>query len=165
MVVSKTERQPLCAFAISFVAIAAAWNHHHDVFQYVTSMDPRLRTPNTLWLPTIILNPFATRLLTSRGHETIAVQALRFGFYSLLQALGAASLIAILHHVLSHAQAPGMPPRVASRTNWGSFAIMIGFGLSILVFFATTNAWALWFVAPPLARQVYQFRHRDGRTP
>ena len=90
------------AFAISFLTIASAWNRHHDVFRYATSMDSRLRTLNTAWLLMIILNPFATRLLTSKGHETVAVHAFRFGFYSLLQALGAAFMMALVRHMLSH---------------------------------------------------------------
>ena len=69
------------AFAISFLAIAAAWNHHHDLFRYARSMDSRLRTLNMAWLLTIVLNPFATRLLTSQGHQPLGVHALRFGFY------------------------------------------------------------------------------------
>jgi uncharacterized membrane protein len=153
------------AFAISFLAIATAWAHHHDVFRYVMDMDSRLRTLNIAWLLTIILNPFATRLLTSRGHETVAVHALRFGFYSLVQALSAASLMAVLHHALSHGQARGMPPRVASATNWGSLSLMVGFGLSIPVFFVTTYAWALWFIGPPLVGQVHLFWRRDRRAP
>ena len=28
------------AFVISFVAIAASWNHHHDMFRYAEKMDP-----------------------------------------------------------------------------------------------------------------------------
>jgi uncharacterized membrane protein len=91
---------------------AAAWNHHHDLFRYTRSMDPRLRQLNTAWLLTIILNPFATRLLTSRAQETIAVHAFRFGFYSLLQVAGSALLIALLRHMLSAGQAPGMPRQV-----------------------------------------------------
>jgi hypothetical protein len=55
------------AFAISFVAIAAAWDHHHDIFRYAQSMDSRVRTLNMAWLLTIVLNPFATKLLTSQG--------------------------------------------------------------------------------------------------
>src|SRR5581483_2257055 len=46
------------AFLISFVAIAAAWNSHHDIFRYVRRVDTRVRTLNTAWLLTIILTPF-----------------------------------------------------------------------------------------------------------
>ena len=56
------------AFLISFFAIAAAWRDHHDIFKYVRRVDTRLRTFNTFWLLMIVLNPFATKLLTAPGH-------------------------------------------------------------------------------------------------
>jgi hypothetical protein len=55
------------AFLISFSAIAAAWSHHHDIFQYARRMDSRLKTLNTAWLFMIILNPFAAKPLASQG--------------------------------------------------------------------------------------------------
>jgi uncharacterized membrane protein len=153
------------AFSISFLAIAAAWAHHGDIFRYLISMDPRLRTLNTVWLLTIVLNPFATRLLTSHGHETIAVHAFRFGFYSLLEAATSASLLAVLHHMRGTGEAPALPPKVASGTTWGSAGLIIGFGLSIPVFFATTYAWALWFLGPFFVAQVYRLRGQDRHKP
>jgi uncharacterized membrane protein len=57
------------AFLISFVVIAAAWGTHNDVFWHARQADPRLRTLNMAWLLTIILVPFATRLLTARGRR------------------------------------------------------------------------------------------------
>ena len=130
------------AFAISFVAIAAAWDHHHDIFRYARSMDTRLRTLNTVWLLTIVLNPFATRLLTSQGHQSLDVHALRFGFYSLVQTVSAAAFLAVLHHMVTRKQAPGMPAAVSSATSWQSVGLLVGFGLSVPVFFATTYGWA-----------------------
>ena len=38
------------AFLISFLAIAAAWNSHHDIFRYVRRVDTRVRTLNMTWL-------------------------------------------------------------------------------------------------------------------
>jgi uncharacterized membrane protein len=150
------------AFAISFVAIAAAWDHHHDIFRYVRSMDTRLRTLNTVWLLTIVLNPFATRLLTSQGHQSLDVHALRFGFYSLVQTLSAAAFLGVLHHMVTRKQAPGMPAAVSSATSWQSVGLLVGFGLSVPVFFATTYGWALWFAGPLTAQQVYRARNRAG---
>ena len=146
------------AFAISFVAIAAAWSHHHDIFRYAQSMDARLRTLNTGWLLAIILNPFATKLLTSQGHESLGVHALRFGFYSLVQALSAGAFLAVLHHMVSHKQAPGMPASVVTTTTGQSVGLLVGFGLSIPVFFATTYGWAVWFAGPLVVQQVYRPR-------
>jgi uncharacterized membrane protein len=149
------------AFAISFVAIAAAWNHHHDIFRYARSMDSRLRSLNTAWLLTIVLNPFATKLLTGHGHRSLGVHALRFGFYSLVQALSSGVLLALLHHMVSRNQAPGMPTSVVTSTTWESIGLLIGFGLSIPVFFATTYGWALWFAGPLVVHRVHRARDRN----
>ena len=80
------------AFLISFFAIAAAWRDHHDIFKYVRRVDSRLRTLNTFWLLMIVLNPFATKLLTAPGHPDLHTHALRFGFYALLQVLESATV-------------------------------------------------------------------------
>ena len=153
------------AFAISFVAIAAAWDHHHDIFRYAQSMDSGLRTLNIAWLLTIILNPFATKLLTSQGHQSLGVHALRFGFYSLVQALSSAAFLAVLHHMVTRKQAPGVPASVVASTTWQAVGLLVGFGLSIPVFFATTYGWALWFAGPRVVQQVYRARARAGAKP
>jgi hypothetical protein len=117
---------------------------------------------NTVWLLTIVLNPFATRLLTSQGHQSLGVHALRFGFYSLVQTVSAAAFLAALHHMVTRQQAPGMPAAVSSATSWQSVGLLVGFGLSIPVFFATTYGWAVWFAGPLVAQQVYRARNRAG---
>ena len=125
------------AFLISFPVIAAAWSHHHDIFRYAMRMDARLRTLNTAWLFIIILIPFATKLLTSQGNKNLYVHALRFGFYSLLQALASVVLLAMLRHMVSHDQAPGIAEPVIIGNAWQAYGLLVGFGLSIPVFFVT----------------------------
>lgn len=153
------------AFLISFAAIAAAWSHHHDIFRYTRRMDPRLRSMNTIWLMMIVLNPFATRMLTSQSNHSLSVHAVRFGFYALLQALVSLMMIAMLRHMLSRDQAPGIPESVANDTGWQSYGLVLGFGISVPVFFATSYAWVLWIAVPLIVRRVYQFRHRHQRDP
>ena len=50
-----------------------------------------------------------------------------------------------------------------------SFNLMLGFGLSIPVFFATPYAWVLWIVVPLLMLQWRRLRRRrraaSGRQP
>ena len=151
------------AFLISFVVIAAAWGNHHDVFRYARRADPRLRTFNMAWLLTIVLTPFATRLLTASGHSTLDAHALRFGFHALLQVLGSGALLAMLRHMVARGQMPGAPRPVVTGTARNCYAFMAGFGVSIPLFFVTTGAWLLWFIVPPLAGQVSRLRSRDGR--
>jgi uncharacterized membrane protein len=151
------------AFLISFVVIAAAWGNHHDLFSYTRRADPRLRVLNMAWLLTIVLNPFATRMLTARGHPDLDVHALRFGFYALLQVLQYGALLALLRHMVSAGLAPGAPRPVVTGTARRCYVLMASFGLSIPLFFVTTYAWLLWFIAPPLAGQVRRFERRRGR--
>jgi uncharacterized membrane protein len=153
------------AFLISFAVIAAAWNDHHDLFRYTRRTDSRLRTLNMAWLLTIVLNPFATRMLTAIGHPTLGAHALRFGFYALLQVLESAVFLAMLRHMVAHGQVPGAPQSVMAKLTVESYVLMAGFGLSIPVFFATTYAWALWFAIPLLVGQARRLRRRNRGSP
>jgi uncharacterized membrane protein len=148
------------AFLISFFAISAAWRDHHDIFKYVRRTDSRLRTLNTFWLLMIVLNPFATKLLTAPGHPDLDTHALRFGFYALLQVLESATVFAMLAHMLSHGLAPRAPRATAIDIARQSFNLILGFGLSIPVFFVTTNAWIMWIVVPLLVSRWSHSRRR-----
>ena len=147
------------AFMISFVVIAAAWSDHHDLFRYVERTDARLRLLNMGWLLSIVLNPFATKLLV--GGQTLNTHALRFGFYALLQVLESGTLYAMLRRLTTRRLA-ALPPPVAEGMAWKSRGLMLGFGLSIPVFFATIYAWVLWIAVPLLAAQL---RRRQRRNP
>ena len=148
------------AFLISFFVIAAAWGDHHGIFRYLRRVDTRLRTINTFWLLMIVLNPFATRLLTTSGAETLQVHALRYGFYALLQVLAAAAMFAALTHMVSHQLALDLPQGVAIDLARQSYNIILGFGLSIPVFFVTANAWVMWIVVPLLVSRWRHIRRR-----
>jgi uncharacterized membrane protein len=127
-------------------------------------VDSRLRTINTFWLLMIVLNPFATRLLTVSGAETLQVHALRFSFYALLQVLASAAMFAALTHMVSHQLAPDLPQGVAIDLARQSYNIILGFGLSIPVFFVWSNAWIMWIVVPlAVSRWRHRVRHRQSR--
>ncbi len=151
------------AFLISFVVIASAWSDHHDLFRYVMRADSRLRVLDSVWLATIILNPFATKLLFVSG-QTTDTSALRFAFYALLQILESAMVYAMLRHLISHRLAD-IPPKVAEKQADDSRDLITGFALSIPVFFVTVYAWVLWFLVPQLVTQVRQRSTRKDRTP
>ncbi|MDI5962317.1 TMEM175 family protein [Streptantibioticus silvisoli] len=143
------------AFLISFAVIAASWSQHHRVFSTVKLVDPRVRLINLFWLLMIVLNPFATKLLTTEGHGTVATHALRFGFYSLLQVLASGALIAMSRHLAAHHLLdPGSPAPSTTLRGERLYGTVLGFGLSIPVFFATTYAWVLWIVVPLLAERL-----------
>jgi uncharacterized membrane protein len=148
------------AFLISFSVIAAVWNDHHDLFRYVNGVDARVRLYNTYWLLTIVLNPFATDMLVASG-QSLGTHALRFGFYALLQVLESAAMYAMVRHMVSDGLID-LPPDRARRVMRGSTRLMIGFALSIPVFWLTTYGWILWFLGPILA---YRTSHRHQPDP
>ena len=60
--------------------------------------------------------------------------------------------------------------RAGAESGWESYGTMLGFGLSIPVFFATTYGWVLWIVMPILVARVDRLRRRgtvssDGAGP
>ena len=149
------------SFLVSFVTIAAAWKQHHDVFKYANRTDARLRNLNMVWLLTIVLVPFATKLLTGYEHHAVGVHALRWGFYALLQTVAAAMLLAIKRRMASHdLEAEEAARRAAAGPGWVSYGTMLGFGLSIPVFFATTYGWVLWWAVPLLFARLDRLRRR-----
>ena len=150
------------AFLVSFITIAASWGDHHDAFKHIRRADARLRALNMFWLLTIIVVPFATKLLTVNGHDDLTVHAFRWGFYALVQVLTSAALFAMVRHMLSHdLQEPGTERRDGGAADWRTYGSMLGFGLSIPVFFVTTYGWVLWIVVPLLGRRLS--RRRRGR--
>jgi uncharacterized membrane protein len=149
------------AFLISFVVIAAAWRRYHGVFQYIARIDPWVRNYNVIWLLVIVLTPFATRLLTTPGQSSAGPHALQFGFYALLQVVSSAALLLTVHHVTAHdLQASDTPPLTQTHSDWESYGVMLGFGLSIPLFFVTTNAWVIWIIVPLLVGQLGSRRRR-----
>src|ERR1700730_9134627 len=77
------------AFLISFLVIGAHWNGHHVMFRYVTSLGGGLSGLSMVWLLTLVVTPFATKVLTRAGAFQV-----RFIFYASLQA--AAGLVFLL---------------------------------------------------------------------
>jgi uncharacterized membrane protein len=149
------------AFLISFLVIAAAWFDHHDLFRYVHGTDGRLKVLNMWWLFCIVVTPFATKLLIA-GQQSLTVHALRWGFYALLQVLESGMVYAMLRHMIARGLADPPRPVVASMT-WKYASVILGFGLSIPVFFVVTEGWLLWALGPVLAGLLRRRRHRSHR--
>jgi hypothetical protein len=84
----------------------------------------------------------------------------------LLQTLGSAVFLAMARHVVSHhLEVADTPPGVSTDTSWQSGAQVVGFGLSIPVFFLTPYAWVLWFAVPLLAGRLRRSRRRNRTAP
>ena len=154
------------AFLISFVVIAAAWRRYHSVFRYIERVDAQIRNYNVLWLLMIILNPFATRLLTTHGTGSAGPRTVQFGFYALLQVLSSAALLLTVHHVAAHdLQGPDTPSLTETQNDWESYGVMAGFAISIPLFLVTADAWVLWIVTPMLVGQIGERRRRRSGRP
>jgi uncharacterized membrane protein len=52
-------------------------------------------------------------------------------------------------------------PVPSGTTTWQGIGVIVGFGLSIPVFFATTYGWLLWIAGPVVVGEVS--RRRTGR--
>jgi uncharacterized membrane protein len=153
-------------FLVSFIAIAAAWSDHHDAFRHIRRADTRLRNLNMIWLLMIILIPTATKLLSGNAHESLVVNAFEWSFYALVQVVISAALFAMVRHMISHhLQEPGTEGRDRSASDWRTYGPMLGFGLSIPVFFVTPYAWVLWIVFPLLVRQLRRRQRRHQPRP
>ncbi|GAA1073578.1 TMEM175 family protein [Kitasatospora arboriphila] len=150
------------AFLISFAVIGAAWGQHNRAFRYTERADDRLRALNAGWLLTIVLNPFATKLLTTEGDDTDTV-GLRFGFYALLQCLAHASVIAMERRMTTRQlRDRDVPPELVAAGDPVLYGLLLGFGLSVPLFFATQYAWILWIVVPVGAGQLSRYRARTA---
>jgi hypothetical protein len=120
-----------------------------------------MRTYHLAWLLMIILIPFATKLLFAGSDDILAVHALHWGFYALLQVVESVALLAMVRHLVScDYLEPNTPSQVVSSVAGQSWALILGFGLSIPVFFATPNAWVLWIIGPLLVRRARSIHHR-----
>ena len=78
--------------------------------------------------------------------------------------LESAIIFAMLAHMMSHELAPGAPRRVVTDIARQSYNLILGFGLSIPVFFVTTYAWVMWIVVP-LFVSWWRRLHRRNRGP
>jgi uncharacterized membrane protein len=151
------------AFLLSFLVIASAWSGHLDVFDRTRRVDRRLRQLDMVWLLMIVLIPFATRLLAATGNPTVVAQALRFGFYALVQAIQSGILLVMLRYATSRGLSRDVPKEIVTRVTRQSLSLMLSFGVSVPVFFATPFAWVLWLTVPAVVDQWYRRRPRLGR--
>jgi uncharacterized membrane protein len=143
------------AFLISFWVIAGAWIQHHRVFRHLERSDSHIVTYNMVWLLTIVLIPFATKMLTSQGHDDLDTHAVQFGFYALLEVVAYAMFLALAHRMVSRGlQARETPVSLLSEARAGCYGVLLGFGLSIPLFFVTRWAWVVWVVGPVLVNRL-----------
>jgi uncharacterized membrane protein len=139
---------------ISFFVIGNHWMVHRATFRYVRRVNHAVNLLNLVWLLTMVLTPFAARLLS--GHGAFGV---RFGFYALVQAIAVASLLQI-RRLLSrqHLLAGNAPAAARNADNLSGYVILGLFLVSIPIGFVTQWAYACWAAAPvvtPWVRRLF----------
>jgi uncharacterized membrane protein len=140
--------QEYLAFLISFMVIGIEWQGHHRTFARVRGLAGRLVGYNLLWLLTIVVTPFATKVLTADG----AFEA-RFTTYASVQALsGLFFLLMTIEMTRYRLRDPSVPRQAVLDTYVRVLAMALAFGLSIPVCFLTHWAYACWALMPLLAR-------------
>jgi hypothetical protein len=68
----------------------------------------------------------------------------------------------LLRHLASRGQAPATPAASVAGLTWQSYGQILGFGLSIPVFFVWKSAWLLWIVVPLVFDRVTRRRRRTA---
>jgi uncharacterized membrane protein len=153
------------AFLVSFVVVAVAWRNHKRMSILVTRADSTFETLNFVWLLTVVLMPFAAKLLTLHRHSPLVVHACCFGFYSLVQAAASGVLIVMLQHAGRKGRLEVGSERQVSMLQRTCLGFSAGFGLSIPFFFVTNDAWVLWIAVPFVLGMVLKFeRARMSRN-
>jgi uncharacterized membrane protein len=143
------------AFLTSFLIISVAWSQHRRVWGSAARADHRMQTINMLWLLTIILVPFATQVLRPNGPQSLTTHAYRFGFYALVEVVSNTAILLIARRIVSQQlYRPGVVTADVVASYWPCYGVIVGFGLSIPIFFATRFGWVLWIVGPVLVAQV-----------
>jgi uncharacterized membrane protein len=149
------------AFLISFVVIAGHWRSHHKLFRSVTRLDTRIITLNLGWLLTIILTPFATRVLSDIGPYS-------FSFYALVQVGTTLTFLFMVRHIRRYrllsaeAQRRGL-----DHDDLQLLGVAAIFAISMPLSFVIGNwAFACWALASQSARlfsrQVQRRRPASG---
>jgi uncharacterized membrane protein len=139
------------AFLISFVVIANSWFAHHWLYRYVERVHRRVAGINMFWLLTVVVTPFATRVLV--GDATAFPMA--FTLYAGIQAAAQFTFVALILTIRhDHLTAAEVPPGVFNRGIARSLSMAIVFLISIPIAYRTHWAFALWALNGYLARMI-----------
>ncbi|HKT02863.1 MAG TPA: TMEM175 family protein [Rugosimonospora sp.] len=145
------------AFLISFAVVAMHWLAHQRLFRYATGLVGPVIQCNLVWLLTIVVMPFTTKLLTS---EAGGFQV-QFTVYAADQALaGLFLLLAFSGLRRSGLLRANTPPRIVTDTMEWMASVIVMFALSIPIAFVTRWASACWVLLPVVRMGVRFVRRR-----
>ena len=143
------------AFLISFLVIAQYWRAHHELYRYVTDAPPRVVTLTIYWLLTVVVTPYATRVLYGGQDISHSDFPWRFSFYALVQAVAALTFVLAQRYLeRERLLAPETPPDLLQLARVRHVVLMALFGVSIpLAFWVHAWAFLAWSLIP-MARRV-----------
>ncbi|HEY6742669.1 MAG TPA: TMEM175 family protein [Lapillicoccus sp.] len=155
------------AFLISFFVIAQYWRGHHRVYRYVTDAPPRLVSLNIFWLLTVVVTPYATRVIYGGEDISHGDFPWRFGFYALVQAFAALTFFLAQRYLEREGLlAAETPPDLLQRGRIRNLVLMTVFGVSIPLAFVIHGwafvAWSLIPVAIVTTTTVVRRRHLEA---
>jgi uncharacterized membrane protein len=141
------------SFLISFAVIGGHWMVHHRRFTALRGVTAWLMRWNMLWLLTIVLTPFATRVIVGEG-----AFAPRFALYAAVQVLASGFLLLALAEI----DRRHLAARPVDRDRYLRLALVtVLFLLSIPVaFLAGRLAYACWVAIPLGYRLIAAVRAR-----
>lgn len=150
------------SFLISFVVIANMWFAHHAIYRYVTRVHRRVARVNMVWLLTVVVTPFATRVLVGDTPFPMA-----FTLYASIQVVGQLTfLTTVLMIRHDHLTAPGVPPGSFTPSIARTISFAIAFAVSIPIAYHTHWAFALWAFTPYAVRIIlYVVKRRRQSAP
>jgi TMEM175 potassium channel family protein len=132
------------AFLISFAVIGNYWFLHHRIFGNVTRLGGWLTRWNMLWLLTIVLTPFATRVIVGDG-----ALAARFSIYAMVQALASIFFLLAVREMDRHRLVREGTARTLFTRSYLRLSVMAAaFLVSIPLAFITHWAYLCWVAIP-----------------
>jgi uncharacterized membrane protein len=144
------------SFLISFVVIANQWFAHHAIYRYVTRVHRRVAGVNMVWLLTVVVTPFATRMLV--GDTPFAMAFTFYAGVQIVSQLTFLTIILMIRH--DHLAAAGAPLGNYNKSIARTITFTIAFAVSVPIAYHTHWAFALWAITPYLVRVVFAVRKR-----
>jgi uncharacterized membrane protein len=148
------------SFLISFVVIANQWFAHHWLYRYVNRVHRRLAGINMVWLLTIVVTPFATRVLVGDTPFPMA-----FTLYAGIQVVSQVTFLAMTLVIRrDHLLSTEVPRGTFAPAMTRSISFAVAFLISIPLSYVTHWAFAFWAFTPTFAR-IFIALMRRGNSP
>jgi uncharacterized membrane protein len=158
------------AFLISFAVISLFWYRHHRSFQRIARINTSLTVWNLAGLATIVLIPFATRMLSPEAVGLQGEQADGYALGPILYATlmllwGAAYILVVRTASRSGLWREGTPATLPGDMVFGACSALAMFAVSIpIALFSPDAAMLSWLLIPVVSAVAPRLRRRYSRV-